>query len=128
MAKIVDQVFDYLKSQGLQPEMKPFGIYFMYQMKNFYILSDDEDELFFRVVMPGIMDVDANNRADVLEACNKITANIKIAKAFINDETKDIWLATEQLLDQDPRFDDIVPRSLRILMAAYMKFAEAINA
>lgn len=129
MAKIIDQVFDFLKSQGLQPEMREYGISFMYQMMSFYILKYENDEYFFRLVMPGIMDVDANNRVDVLEACNKVTADMKIAKAYIfeNDDVKSVWLSTEQILDQDPRFEDIVPRSLRTLMAAHAEFGKAIN-
>ena len=129
MATIIDQVFDFLKSQGLQPEKREYGIAFMYQMMSFVILNYENDDYFFRLVMPGIMDVDANNRVDVLEACNKVTAGMKIAKAFIHDSDSgsDVWLTTEQLMDQDPRFEDIIPRSLKTLIAAHMEFGKAIN-
>lgn len=127
MAKIIDQIFDFLKAQGLQPERKDYGISFMYQMMSFVILDYEDDEYFFRLVMPGIIDVDANNRMDILEACNTVTADLKVAKAFINDNTSDVWLCTEQLLDKDPRFEDVIPRSLRTLMAAHAKFGKVIN-
>ena len=129
MAKIIDQVFDYLKAQGLQPEKRDYGLFFKYQMMSFLVLHYEDDEYFFRIIMPGVMDVDANNRIDVLEACNKVTADIKVAKAFINDsaDEPEVWLSTEQLLDQDPRFDDVIPRSLKILLAAHSEFSKAIN-
>ena len=129
MATTIEQVYDYLKTQGLQPEKQEFGIYFKYQMFNFVILEYEDDPLFFRIIMPGIMDVDENNRLDVLEACNQVTAEMKIAKAFINDKESgsEVWLSTEQLLDQDPGFDDIIPRSLRTLLAAHREFGSIIN-
>jgi len=130
MATTIEQVYDYLKAQGLQPENREFGIFFRYQMFNFIILDYKDDPLFFRIVMPGIMDVDENNRMDVLEACNKITGEMKIVKAFINDNenSSDVWLSTEQLLDQDPGFDDIIPRSLNTLLAAHREFGSIIDA
>ena len=126
---MIDQIFDYLKAQGLQPEKEDFGIFFRYQMMSFYILKYDEDDHFLRVVLPNVMDVDANNRIDVLEACNSITTDMKIAKAYIvnNPEGDNVWLSTEQLLDEDPRLDDIIPRSLHTLLAAHHEFGQKIN-
>ena len=82
---IIDQILEYLKKEGLQPVKEDFGIIFKYQMITFIILDSEDDEYFLRIIMPGIMDVDANNRMDVLDACNKVTAGVKIAKAYIND-------------------------------------------
>ena len=116
----------YLASQGLQPSIEEPGIFFKYQMRNFWILDSGDDEQFLRLVMPGLMDVDENNRADVLEACNMVTAGMKVAKCFISDNS-DVWLATEQLLDSDPDFGDIIPRSLNILLIAHDEFRKAIQ-
>ena len=126
MANMKDQIVNYLSAQGLQPSIEEFGIFFKYQMMNFWILTYDNDEQYFRLIMPGIMDVDQNNRADVLEACNKVCNNMKVAKCYIS-ENEDVWLACEQLLDSDPRFDDIIPRSLKILLGAFEEFRKAIN-
>ena len=126
MATMKQQIVNYLASQGLQPSTEDFGIFFKYQMKNFWVLTYDDDEQYFRLIMPGIMDVDQNNRTDVLEACNKVCGNMKVAKCYISDND-DVWLACEQLLDSDPNFDDIVPRSLKILMGAYEEYGKAIN-
>lgn len=116
MADIRQEIFDYLKSQGLQPEETPFGIYFKYQMLSFLIFHEEEDSQFFRLALPGIFDVDENNRADVLEATNAVNLGIKVAKAVVPED--DVWIATEHLLDEDPKYDDIIPRSLHILIQA----------
>ena len=126
---MIKEIFEYLKSEGLQPEMKEYGIFFRYQMMSFYILNYEDDDHFLRVVLPGIMDVDANNRVDVLEACNKVTAEMKIVKAYVMDSSDgdNVWLSTEQILDADPQLVDIIPRSLNVLLSAYREFGEAIN-
>ena len=116
MADIKQEIFDFLRSEGLQPEETPFGIYFKYQMLNFLIFHEEDDSLFFRMALPGVCDVDENNRADMLEAANAVNARMKVAKAFIPED--DVWITTEQLLDTDPKYDDIIPRSLHILVQA----------
>lgn len=127
MASSKEELIAYLKAQGLQPEVEDFGIFFRYQMRNFWFLTDDEDQQYLRLIMPGIMDVDENNRLDVLEACNMVSKDIKVAKCFISDNS-DVWISCEQLLDADPKFDDILPRSLNILLASYEAFGKAIGA
>ena len=122
-----EELVAYLREQGLQPQEEDFGIFFRYQMFNFLIFTDDDDPLYLRLVLPGIMDVDENNREDVLEACNRVTCDVKVAKCFVSDNN-DVWIACEQLLDQDPKYDDILPRSLRILLGSQQAFFDAINA
>ena len=122
-----EELLAYLRQQGLQPKEEDFGIFFRYQMLNFLLFTDDDDPLYLRLVLPGIMDVDQNNREDVLEACNKVTGEMKVAKCFISDNA-DVWIACEQLMDKDPRFEDIIPRSLRILMGSQQAFLEALDA
>ena len=55
------QFFDWLKRQGLCPEMDGDAIYFKYQMKNFVYYGDSEDSEFFQLCLPGIYDVTNDN-------------------------------------------------------------------
>ena len=125
MADIKQEIFDYLKGEGLQPEETAFGIYFKYQMRNFLIFHEEEDSQFFRLALPGIYDVDENNRIDALEAVNQVNRDFKVAKALIPDD--DVWITTEHLLDADPKYDDIIPRSLHILLQAQDMFYDEIQ-
>ena len=126
MATRKEEIAAYLQAQGLKPKVEDFGVYFQYKMRNFWFLTDDEDEQYLRLVMPGIMDVDKNNLDDVLKACNKVTKDVKIAKCFVS-ENSDVWIACEQLLDQDPKLEDVIPRSLRIMIGAYNAFLDEID-
>ena len=127
MAKIKDEIFDHLKEIGLVPKIDEDGdIVFKYQMMTFIVLIDEDDEYFLRVGVPNIFAADENNRLDVLEACNRVTCRMKVAKAYITKNDR-VWLVAEQLLDKNPNYDDVIPRTIRILMDSRNAFSEEIN-
>ena len=126
MNEMMTKVFDYLKQQGLVPTEEEFGISFKYQMADFLILSDDDDQQFFRLAMPGIYSCSPLNRLETLEAINVTNNDMKVIKASIFGETN-VWLFFEQLLDSTPVFNDIIPRGINILLAGQQKFFNALK-
>lgn len=126
MNEMMTNVFDYLKQQGLVPTEEEFGISFKYQMADFLILSDDDDQQFFRLTMPGIYSCTPENRLETLEAINITNNDMKVIKATIFGETN-VWLFFEQLLDSTPVFDDIIPRGINILLAGQQKFFNVLK-
>ncbi|MCR5709344.1 MAG: YbjN domain-containing protein [Bacteroidales bacterium] len=127
MSKVKDEIFEHLKELGLVPKIDEDGdIVFKYQMMTFLVLIDEDDEFFLRLAIPNIFSVDENNRIDVLEACNRVTLRMKVAKAFITGRDA-VWLVAEQLLDKDPNYGDVIPRTIRILMDSRDAFSEEIN-
>lgn len=126
MNEMMTNVFEYLKQQGLVPTEEEFGISFKYQMADFLILSDDDDQQFFRLTMPGIFSCTPENRLETLEAINITNNDMKVIKATIFGETN-VWLFFEQLLDSTPVFDDIIPRGINILLAGQQKFFNVLK-
>ena len=126
MNEMMTKVFDYLKQQGLVPTEEEFGISFKYQMADFLILSDDDDQQFFRLAMPGIYSCTPENRLETLEAINVTNNDMQVIKASIFGETN-VWLFFEQLLDSTPVFNDIIPRGINILLAGQQKFFNALK-
>lgn len=125
MSSIKEQIGEYLANEGLRPKDEEFGFYFRYQMLNFLIHWDEEDELFLRISLPSIFSCDENNRADVLEAANKVNLGRKVVKCVITDD--DVWIVAEQLMDSDPKFDDFIPRTLSMLLQARDCFYDALK-
>ena len=127
MNQVQEEIFNHLKEIGLMPKIDKDGdIVFQYQMLTFVIIASEGDEHFLRIAVPNIFEVDDNNRVDVLEACNATSLRIKVAKAFITPHDS-VWLVTEQLLDQTPNYEDVIPRSLRILLDARNAFRDALE-
>ena len=125
MATINDELFEYLSSEGLRPVKEDFGIFFRYQMLNFLVHWDEEDDHFLRISIPNIFDVDDNNRFDVLMVCNTHNMERKVIKAIAADES--VWVIAEQLLDQTPVYQDIIPRTLGMLLQARAEFYEKLK-
>ena len=120
--KTTERVMEFLKQQGFCPEIDPENgnIIFKYQMRTFIFINNDEDESFFQLALPGIVDVTEDNRELVLEACNKTNFGIKVIKCCI--PRNDVWIFFENLLDSSPEVSDIIPRALAILQGAQMQF------
>jgi hypothetical protein len=114
MATLNEQLLEFLASEGLRPSKESYGIYFRYNMLNFLVFSDENDDQYLSISLPGIFDVDDNNRFDVYTVCNIINQERKVVKAVVNDDS--VWLTCEQLLDETPVFKDIVPRTLNMLL------------
>jgi hypothetical protein len=122
---IKEQINEFLCNEGLRPQEEDFGFYFRYQMLNFLIHWDEEDELFLKISLPGIFSTDENNRIDALEAINTVNIERKVVKGLIYDDS--VWLTAEQLLDTTPNFEDIIPRTLGMLMQARSEFYDALR-
>ena len=127
MAKM-EEIINYLQNEGLMPKKDEDGdIVFKYQMKNFIIFDTTDDEQYLQIALPGIYDVTEENLVEVLAACNSLNRGIKVGKAIITGDNTSVWVVYESMLDTTPVYDDIVPRSLEILMAAQKSFYETIS-
>jgi hypothetical protein len=120
-----DEIFQYLQGQGLQPNKTDFGIAFKYQMCNFLIFHDENDDLFLSLALPGIYDVNDDNMLDALMAANEVNNHNKVIKVVINDGNT--WVMYESLLDSTPVYDDIIPRALGMLMGGRQTFYDALK-
>ena len=124
--KTSEMVFNYLKSQGLQPEYDDRNnIWFKYQMRNFLYFNNDEDTQFINLTMPRIYDVTDDNRMAVFEAINEVNETTKVVKLTIAGDS--VWCATEIMMDSTPELDDLLPRLIKILMTSQDKFYKNIE-
>ena len=120
-----DDIRQYLASEGLQPEEKSYGFYFRYQMRNFFIEYDEDDDQYLRIIMPGIYEANEDNLLEVLQACNEVDQSRKVIKCYVSDE--DVDLAAELLVDETPILGDIVPRVLGMLLGGQETFYKALK-
>lgn len=123
---IKNELMNFLTSEGLAPKEENFGIYFKYQMLNFFIQWDEGDERFLKIDLPNIFDVNENNKMEALLAANVVNCDRKVVKAFIvNDDS--IWISAEQLLDTNPEYSDVIPRTLNMILQARDYFYQKIK-
>ena len=120
-----EDIGKYLASEGLQPQERDFGYYFRYQMRNFFIEYDEDDDQYLRIIMPGIYEANEDNLLEVLQACNEVDQSRKVIKCYVSDE--DVDLAAELLVDETPILGDIVPRALGMLLGGQETFYKALK-
>lgn len=115
----------WLNSQGFRCNLDDDGdAVFKYQGANMYVSVDKNDPLFLKIVMPGIYDVE-NDYAKALEAVNKVTTRLKVAKAILVQGH--VHLLIEMFVDTTPEVDDFFERCCDILIAARKEFYDAMN-
>lgn len=122
-------IFDFLAEEGFRPHETEFGIAFKSEGFNFLFFKDDEDEQYFRLMMPAIFEVTEDNEDMVLQAMNDVNSNIKVVKLYTmdmqdEDEKKNtsVWVAFEILADTTPEMGDIVPRAITLLKGGRIAF------
>ena len=92
----------------------------------FILFWDDNDNQYLKLALPGIYNVDDNNRDDALVAVNEVNIEWKVIKAVVL--TDEVWVVAEQLIDVDPNLSDLIPRTLQILMSGRESFYEHLEA
>ena len=115
----------YLASEGLRPKETDFGFVFEYQKLTFFIFWDDDDNQYLKIALPGIYNVDDNNREDALAAANEVNIEWKVIKTVVLSD--EVWVVAEQLIDKDPNMADLVPRTIQILVSGRESFYEHLE-
>jgi hypothetical protein len=122
-------MIDYLAEEGFRPHETPFGIAFKNEGMNFLFFKDEEDEQYFRLMMPAIFVVTEDNEETIMRVMNDVNGNIKVVKLYtmgMEDEKgqteTSVWVAFEILADSTPELNDIVPRAISLLQGARIAF------
>jgi len=119
-------MLNYLREEGFCPKEEEFGIAFKCEGLNFVFFYDEDDDQYFRLMMPGIFDVTEENFPEVLLAMNKVNSDMKVVKLY-TPVPDAVWIGFEVLVDSTPVLEDFVPRGINMLRTAQRKFYEAIQ-
>lgn len=122
-------MMEFLAEEGFRPHETPFGIAFKSEGLNFLYFKDEDDEQYFRLMMPAIFVVTEDNEDTVLSVMNDVNGTIKVVKLYTMDmededgkTEKSVWVAFEILADTTPELNDIVPRAIALLRSARINF------
>ena len=127
-------MMNYLAEEGFRPHETPFGIAFKNEGFNFLYFKDEEDEQYFRLMMPAIFEVTEDNEDTILQVMNEVKSTIKVVKLYtmdLEDEDgkteKSVWVAFEILADTTPELGDIVPRAINLLQGGRITFLSKLQ-
>lgn len=117
----------WLKSHEVTARTTKVGINFSYDGWNFLLWHDVDDPMFFRLALPGLLEVTDENYAQALMTCNNINWNYKVVKASLYEYEEagkrqaSVWVCFEQMLD-DNSSSEVVSRALASLIEAAERF------
>ena len=115
----------YMVESGYSPKETDFGFVFNHKNLTFLIFWDDNDNQYLKLALPGIYNVDDNNKLNSLKAANEVIKEWKVIKAVVTSD--EVWVVAEQLIDKDPNFPDLIPRTIQILMSGRKSFYEHLE-
>ena len=119
-------MLNYLREEGFCPKEEEYGLTFKCEGLNFIFFYEEDDDQYFRLMMPGIFDVTEENFPAVLLAMNKVNSELKVVKAY-TPVPHEVWVGFEVIVDSTPVLSDFVSRGIAMLRAAQRKFYEAIQ-
>lgn len=122
----------WLKAHEIAARNTKVGLNFNYDGWNFLLWHDADDPLFFRLALPGILDVTDRNYAQALMACNTVNWNYKVVKASLYEYDEagkrqaSVWVCFEQMLD-DEASPEIVARAVTALIDVVERFQNLLE-
>ena len=122
----------FLKENDIAASSSKVGINFTYEGWNFLLWHDADDPAFFRLTLPGVLDVTDENYAQALMACNMLNWNYKVVKASLYEfEEKgrrraSVWVCYERQLDGTTDAAALLPHAMDSLVTAAEQFQNMI--
>ena len=122
----------WLKAHEVTARNTKVGLNFNYEGWNFLLWHDADDPLFFRLALPGILDVTDRNYAQALMACNDVNWNYKVVKASLYEYDEagkrkaSVWVSFEQMLD-DEASSEVVSRAVTALVDVAERFQNLLE-
>ncbi len=114
---------EYLQSEGFRPEIDKDGdVRFGYEGKVFFIIIDESDPQFFRIVMPNFWKIDNDDECGrALSAISHSNGLSKVAKCFL--VRGNVWASIELFFGEpEQEFRAVFPRTMTALMNGVNNF------
>ena len=131
-----EKVLKTLEELGFSPELAQGndGYYiFHYEGLNYLWMVNDDDPEFLSLSLPGILDVDDDNREIVRDLIERINSSIKYIKVYLMSPDS-VWMFYERKLMDEEDYEKVIShmifqleRSNMYALSTYRKMQEEAN-
>lgn len=120
-------ILEQLTSMGFDPvDLDDLGLLFKHEDVNYLYMPEDDAEDYLRITIPQVFEVTDENRAEVLEAMQEMTASLKYAKFCIMYGTG-VWALYEHKLTSTENLQDLLEHIICVLGMAANIFCMRMN-
>ncbi len=127
LSKAARAAYDFLSKEGYKPYIdEDDDVVFKAQGYSFYVDNTKSDDTYLQIVLPYLMEVDAEDLVQfwsAMGACNEVTHNIKLVQAYVDDDG-DVMFATDTYLGNDGKMDEFIDASITYMIRAIDSFNE----
>jgi hypothetical protein len=121
-----EEVIEALRSQGFIPKDNGNNSYSVgFDNLTILYIPDENDETFFRFCLPGIFDVNDENREMVLELINRTNIRMKYSKTAIFGDS--VWVFYEAHIWNDSSVEDMIEHCMYMLKATLHLFHSLVE-
>jgi hypothetical protein len=123
-AKLQKMYMDFLESEGLKGRIDNDGdVQFEYESRTYFIEVNEEDNEFFRLVLPNIWPIESVSEGlEVVQACDEVNRTMKCTKAYTTND--DVWIAVELFVASPDDFKTVFERCLKAIDQGVETFVE----
>lgn len=125
--------YNWLSDEGYRPYVDEDGdVSFKVQGYYLYIFANEDDPNYLQLVMPGIKTIDMDGDDSILAtycalaACNEMTRDKKIVKAYMSDKGK-VSLSCETYIDDTPLVGDYLDTAIDFIIRVCEQWRESYN-
>ena len=106
-----------LEGMGFRPSYDDEGdIRMRYQMKEmFFLLNEEDEDNYLCIIFPHFIDIEEGEESMALAICNKMTRELKLAKAYVEASFKTVSATCEFYYANDEALEYSIRKSLRII-------------
>ena len=98
-------------------------VQFSYNDRTYFIEVNEDDNEFFRVVLPNIWPIESVSEGlQVVQACDEVNRSMKCTKAYVTND--DVWIAVELFLSSPDDFKGVFDRCLAAIEQGLETFVE----
>lgn len=121
------RVMEILSAEGYRPELVDDGdIVFKYEGNSCVVVLDENDELYFRVMLPNFWPIEnEKEREQAIKTALDITKKIKVAKVLLVGDQ--MWCSVETFLPSEESIQPVLASILIVLTGAAESFAEEMR-
>lgn len=119
-----EQIMSILKKMGYSPKYDKEGdIRMLFQMKTiFFLVNEDEDENYLSIVLPRFVEVKEGEESLALAICNKMTRELKLIKAYVDEDFQAISASGEIFYSNDEALEYAIKGTLRMIGLARSQY------
>ena len=123
-SQLQEMYLNFLEEEEMTGTIDSDGdVQFSYNDRTYFIEVNEEDNEFFRVVLPNIWPIESMQEGlQVVQACDVVNRSMKCTKAYVTND--DVWIAVELFLGSPDDFEAVFERCLEAIEQGLETFVE----